>query len=293
MRTFNHSGMLPHPARPSTYVDKFLWRKIFDHNPFFATACDKLASKAYALSTCPELRSAKVLWSGRNAREIPAELLAGDVVVKANHGCRWNIMIRNGRVDKAKLTRRTSRWMRRRYGRKFGEWGYKGAERKVFVEEMLLEDGQPIRLEYKFHVSNGTTAYVYAARRDEHGNEQKCHFDRDGIYAPPPDGSGKQWVLIDLPASFVRMRAIAETLTAIFDHMRCDFYEKNGDIFFSEFSVYPLSGKGIINTRLRDLCGENWDLRQSWFLTTPQRGWRRLYAAALRRWLETLPGKPA
>lgn len=258
MRTFNHSGMLPNPARPSTYVDKFLWRKIFDHNPFFATACDKLASKAYALSTCPELRSAKVLWSGRDAREIPSELLAGDVVVKANHGCRWNIMIRNGRVDKAKLTRRTSRWMRRRYGRKFGEWGYKGAERKVFVEEMLLEDGQPIRLEYKFHVSNGTTAYVYAARRDEHGNEQKCHFDRDGIYAPPPDGSGKQWVLIDLPALFVRMRAIAETLTATFDHMRCDFYEKNGDIFFSEFSVYPLSGKGIINTRLRDLCGENW-----------------------------------
>lgn len=294
VRTYNHSGVLPNPAKPASYVDKFLWRKIFDHNPLFATACDKLASKTYALSVCPQLNTAKVLWSGHNAALIPAEVLAGDVMVKANHGCRWNMMIRNGELDEAKLRRRASRWMRRRYGKKFGEWAYKGASRCIFVEEVLLEEGQPIRLEYKFHVSSGTTAYVYATRRDEHGNELKCHFDRDGHYAAPPAGSGDQWVKIDLPASFLRMREIAETLTAPFDHMRCDFYQLNGEIFFSEFSVYPLSGKGIINTRLRDLCGETWDLRRSWFLTVPQTGWRKVYAAALRRWLDAtaLPGKP-
>jgi hypothetical protein len=293
-RTFDHSGVLPDPARPASYADKFLWRKLFDHNPFFTTACDKLASKTYALSTCPELRTAEVLWSGADATKIPAELFAGNVVVKANHGCRWNMMIRNGVVDRAKLRRRATRWMRRRYGRKFGEWGYRDATRRILVEEMLIENGEPIRLEYKFHVSSGKTAYVYAARRDEQGNEQKCHFDRDGNYAPPPPGSGPQWVKIDLPSSFPRMLEIAEKLTAPFDHMRCDFYDLNGVVFFSEFSVYPLSGKGIINTRLRDLCSDSWDLRQSWFLIAPQTGWRRLYAGALRRWLDTnaLPGKP-
>ncbi|ESX09605.1 hypothetical protein X768_18055 [Mesorhizobium sp. LSJC265A00] len=292
-RTFNHSGVLPDPARPASYADKFLWRKIFDHNPFFTTACDKLASKAYALSTCPELKTAAVLWSGYDAAELPAELLTGNVMVKANHGCRWNMMVRNGEVDRARLRRRTARWMRHRYGRKLGEWGYKHASRRILVEEMLLEDGQPVALEYKFHVSNGTTAYVYAARRDEHGNEQKCHFDRDGTYAPPPPGSGPQWIRIDLPASFPRMLAIAERLTAPFDHMRCDFYEIEGAIFFSEFSVYPLSGKGIINTRLRDLCADSWNLSQSWFLTAPQSGWRRRYAGALRRWqgANAPPGK--
>lgn len=291
LRTYKHTGILPHPARPTSYDDKFLWRKIFDHNPFFATACDKLASKAYALSTCPELRSAKVLWSGLDGKEIPDERLVGDVVVKANHGCGRNILIRNGVVDKVSLAQKTARWMRSRYGRKSGEWGYKGAERKIFVEEMLLEEGEPIRLEYKFHVSCGATAYVYAARQEDDGNEQKCHFDHDGTYAPPPDGSGKQWRRIDLPNSFLRMRRIAEELTMPFDHMRCDFYEKDGEIFFSEFSVYPLSGKGIINTRLRDLCSDTWDLRRSWFLSTQRHGWRRLYATALRRWLDTLPDK--
>src|SRR3569832_1549749 len=158
-RTYDHSGSFPDPARPTSYVDKLLRRKIFDHNPLNATACDKLASKEYALSTCPELKTAKVLWSVCDATRIPPALLAGNGVVKANHGCRWNMMIRNGDVDMAKLSRRTTRWMRRRYGRKFGEWAYKGARRLIFVEEMLIQDEVPVPLEYKFHVSNGKTAY--------------------------------------------------------------------------------------------------------------------------------------
>ena len=287
-KTYDHSGVFPDPATPTSYADKFLWRKIFDHNPLYATACDKLASKDYALSLCPELKTAKVLWSGRDAKQIPPALLTVNVVVKANHGCAWNMMIHNGDVDMAKLLKRTARWMRRRYGRKYGEWGYKDARRLIFIEEMLVQDEVPVPLEYKFHVSNGRTAYAYASRRDGQGNELKCHFDRDGSYAPVPPGSGSQWAKIDLPASFLQMRKIAERLTAPFDHMRCDFYEIDGEIFFSEFAVYPLSGQGIINTRLRDLAGDSWDIRQSWFLTESQRGWRKFYAAALLRWLDAV-----
>ena len=290
-RTYGHSQVFPDPARPVSYADKFLWRKIFDHNPLYAMACDKLASKDYALSLCPELKTAKVLWSGRDAKQIPPALLTGNVVVKANHGSAWNMMIHNGDVDMAMLLKRTARWMRRRYGRKYGEWGYKDARQLIFIEEMLVQDGVPVPLEYKFHMSNGRTAYAYASRRDGQGNELKCHFDRDGSYAAVPPGSGSQWVKIDLPASFAHMREIAERLTAPFDHMRCDFYEIDGEIFFSEFAVYPLSGQGIINTRLRDLAGDTWDIRQSWFLTESQRGWRKFYAAALLRWLDAAEEK--
>ncbi len=285
-RTYKDSGVLPDPATPTTYVDKFLWRKLFDHNPSFTLACDKLASKAYALSLCPNLKTAKVLWSGTDATLIPSDVLAGNVAVKANHGCRWNIMIRDGEVDKARLYRRTSRWMRQRFGRRFGEWAYKDTRRCILVEEMLMDQGGPIGAEYKFHVSGGTTEYVYAASRDSLGEERKGHYKRDGRYISPSPGSGAAWVEQPLPAAFSRMCEIAEKLTAPFDRMRCDLYELNGEIFFSEFAVYPLSGKGITNVELRDLSRHTWDLRQSWFLNAPQSGWRRLYAAALGRWLE-------
>lgn len=267
-RTFRRSGVAPNPARPVTDVDKFLWRKIFDHNPLFTMACDKLAAKKYALSKCPGLKTAEVLWIGDDPSEIPADMLAGSVVVKANHGSSWNVMVHKGAVDRAALRERASNWVGRQYGRSFGEWGYKNARRCLFVEEMLVEDGEPARSEFKFHVSGGRTGYVYVTRRGEQGSNQWCCLDRDGRVFQDPIDRDDRWTELDPPASFDRMCDFAETLAAPFDHMRCDFYELDGEIYFSELTTYPQSGKGLNDPRLVELRNANWDLRKSWFLTT-------------------------
>lgn len=286
-RTLRRSREVPDPATPTSYFDKYLWRKIFDHNPLFTAACDKLAAKKIALSTCRDLKTAKVLWVGEDAASIPANVLAGNVVVKANHGSRWNVFVRDGEVDRAALHELASAWMRRQYGRSFGEWAYKNTTRRLFVEEMLLdEDGQRVRIEYKFHVSGGRTAYVYVSRQGSQGDYQKCYLERDGEVCPASPADGGKWANIGAPATFDRMRQIAETLAAPFDNVRCDFYEVAGEIYFSELTVYPLSGSGGTNKRLTQKCNANWDLRKAWFLTAPQSGWRKFYAAALRRRLD-------
>lgn len=277
---------MPDPAAPASDVDKFLWRKLFDHDPRFTTACDKLAAKSYVISVCPDLKVAKVLWTGDDPRSIPEAALAGSVVVKANHGSRWNIMILDGKVDRIELEQRAGEWLRRRYGRSFGEWAYKNARRCVFVEEMLLERGQPIGTEYKFHVSGGRAGYVFVTCRDDRGLERWCCLERDGRPFPKPAAGYDNWIKVEPPAVFDRMRDVAERLAAPFDHMRVDLYEIEGDIFFSELTVYPLSGQGVVNPRLAELRNATWDLRKSWFLGTQQNGWKRIYAAALRRWVE-------
>jgi hypothetical protein len=286
-RTFKRSRALPRPAMPISELDKFLWRKIFDHNPLFTLACDKLASKAYAKSLCPELKFAEVLWTGRDPDDIPQHLLTGSVVVKANHGSRWNVMVPDGQVDLTDLRRRAADWMSRQYGRSFGEWGYRNASRSIFVEEMLLKDGKPLQLEFKFHVSCGRTAYVFLELPGE-GGTQRLHFDREGLNCDAPrHGDGPA---LNPPDRFPDMRRIAETLAAPFDFVRCDLYERDGEIFFSELTVYPMSGVGTRNQDLPAKQARNslWDLRRSWFLTEPQRGWRGRYAAAFRRRLDAL-----
>lgn len=287
-RTFKRSRALPNPAAPVSDVDKFLWRKIFDHNPLFTMACDKLASKTYAKSVCPELKFAEIFWSGDDPKLIPQQVLAGSVVVKANHGSRWNVMVQNGRVDRAAMRKRASGWMKRQYGRSFGEWGYKHATRCLFVEEMLLEDGKPTQSEYKFHISGGQTAFVFLERKTEQAGEQKFNLDRDGqLFAPSVDGDANL-LNFSRPACFQRMRSIAERLAEPFDYVRCDLYELDGEIYFSELTVYPTSGVGTRNQKLKlkQLRNTMWDLRRSWFLTTPQTGWRKVYAATMRKWLD-------
>ena len=280
-----HVGKRCDPSTPVSDLDKFLWRKIFDHNPLFTTACDKLAAKDYVLSACPELKTAKVLWVGSDPDQIPAQVLYGNVVIKANCCSGANVMVFDGKVVRAALRKTTRLWLERPYGQEKGEWGYKNGRHCLFVEEMLLEDGQPIRQEYKFHVSGGRIAYVFVTRRDDSG-KHFCHLARDGQLASVQKNGASTRGEIIVPATFDRLAAIAERLGASFDYMRCDFYERDGEIFFSELTPYPQSGFSSGIPYLDDLRGSQWDLRKSWFLTNPQRGWRRVYSAALRRWLD-------
>lgn len=290
VRTLRHSRSLPHLSVPRSEVDKFLWRKIFDRNPLFMMACDKLAAKAFARSLCPELKFAELLWSGHDPDEIPERLLAGSVVVKANHGSRWNVVVRDGAVDLADLRRQARDWMARQYGRSFGEWAYVGAARSILIEEMLGSEGEAILSEYKFHVSGGRTTYVILEQTAASAPVHKLRLDRDGHLREVLSG-GKEFDFTP-PACFDRMRRIAEALSAPFDFIRCDLYEHDGEIYFSEFSVYPQSGVGTGNRALDvvRLRNDLWDLRRSWFLSEPQRGFYKAYASALRRALDRAAG---
>jgi hypothetical protein len=277
----------PDPVTPATDVDKFMWRKIFDHNPLFVMACDKLASKAYAQSRRPDLKVAEVLWTGLDTDLIPEEALTGDVVVKSNHGSGRYVMVRDGQVDRTELRQKARRWLTDGYGVGRGEWAYRNVVRQIFVERMLTEkDGSPIETEYKFHVSCGWTAYVLVQCGKDARTARSYYLDREGRVSLPARDEGKAAADFGPPACFGRMCEIAETLAEPFDYLRCDLYERDGTIYLSEFTVYPLSGKGGNSPHLREARNRAWDLRNAWFLATPQRGWRKVYAESLARWLD-------
>ena len=277
---------LPNPACPRTSREKMLWRKLFDRNPLFVTACDKLACKAYARSRSPELKFAEVLWSGPDPAEIPDALLEGEVVVKANHGSGWYLLLR-GERNIAEVKRRAAVWARRRFGWRLGEWAYSQVTRGILVEEMLLHEGRPVPKQYRFHVAGGQIAYVIYGRSNP--SEARINLDLDEAgraYEVTPAGE-RHPVAMEAPKTYARARRIAEALGADFDYLRCDLYDMDDELYFSELTVYPNSGHGRKSDKgPRARLSELWDLRRAWFLSTPQSGWRRLYAEALRHWLE-------
>lgn len=280
-------GVWPDPATPATVADKFLWRKIFDRNPMLVLACDKLASKDFALSVCPELKVPETLWSGTDPDELPLQLLAGNVVIKANHGCRWNILVTDGKVDVDDMRRKTRRWARRTFGGHLGEWAYSRVRKRILVEAMLMEDGQAIAKEYKFHVAGGRTVYVFVSFGRFSSDRQMFTFDRDGIAYSLDRTKQFAGVTHAPPRNFLRLRELAERLGRQFDYVRCDFYERGDELYFSEFTVYPSSGMANLkHPELAERQNRGWDLRNSWFLASRQRGWRHAYAMALTRWLE-------
>ena len=280
-------GRWPDPALPHYRNDKYLWRKIFDRNPLFTEVSDKLLAKEYAVSRWPAVKVARTLWTGSRAEDIPDEVLQGNVVVKANHGSGWNIFVSNGRYNREELNRTTNRWLTARFGKRHAEWGYYGVRACLFVEELHLDNGKPDIDEYKFYCGSGEIAFAFVRQWAADGRRLEGVLDSQGRPHAGAFDSGVLSADVRKPPEWDALVAAALALSREFDFVRCDLYAISGEVYFSELTLYTLGGLAWIDDAgLNQRYTQLWDLRQSWFMRTPQKGWRRLYARALDRLLQ-------
>jgi hypothetical protein len=265
-----------------------LWRKIVDHDPKFVVFSDKLATKRYCQRICPDLPVPRTLWIGGDADAIPEEVLRGDVFVKANHGYNFNYRVRGGRVDRAVLKETADRWLRSVHGESAGEWAYSRVEPRLFVEESIGDaDGDLIELNVR--ASNGRpilgsaighnkTPRQWTVYLDLEGNPTAAATAGLGTPAPPvPDD-------LDLRRPYQLALRYTQQLSIGVDYARFDFMWNGTDLYGGEITVYPSAGnQDITEPTIHSAIMTGWDLKTSHFLTTPQTGFRRIYAEALRR----------
>ncbi len=287
-RFFRTLGYLPSIGLPDTYNEKILWRKIFDRNPLIGTLSDKLQAKQHVVETCPEIKSAEVLWSGKRAEDIPDEVLLGNVVVKTNHGSGFNIFIQEQKVDRQNLNAQVNRWLRHHpYGRKSGEWGYRPVEPVVYVERMLCTDRQAEPVQLNFSTFAGSPVMALVITGAVHGPRLAGMFAADGrrLAGTPhhfirPDQQLPQDY--ELPKCFHKAAGCAARLGELLDYARIDFLALEDELFASEITFYTLGGYATYtDPETERLLSRAWDLRRSWFMTSHGSGWRKAYAQHL------------
>mgnify|MGYP002713246949 CR=1 FL=1 len=89
-----------------------------------------------------------------------------------------------------------------------------------------------------------------------------------------------------MPATIDRAIEIAREIGARFDSVRVDFLCNDTELFLGEITFNSGAGRSPLGF-LPDIPSNRlWDLRKSWFMTTPQRGWREVYRRALLRELD-------
>jgi hypothetical protein len=280
---------VPDLALPRRYNELFFWRKVMDHNPVFVTLTDKLMAKEYVRERCPDLPIARTLWSGSDPTRLPADLLAGDVMVKANHGCDANLHVRNGTPSRGEVVGIAAGWMRKVFGRRHGEWAYQGVRPTIFIEEKLELGGGDLPTDLKVQAFDGTIEHCWAA--DKAGG-QSLTYDPNAAPLAARDAQfpADDQVLPDTPLlrSLVREAVgLSKRLSIGLDHVRVDFMIARGRLYFGELTVYSAGGYDTWNTpAISQALAQAWDIRKSAFLTTPQRGLLRLYAKALRAVLD-------
>lgn len=292
-------GYFPNGAFPRTLYEKFLWRKIFDRSPLIGRLTDKLEAKAYFAEKCPSLAQAEVVWTGENAEDIPDSALEGDVIVKSNCGSGQNAFSFAGEQNHQEIRDTLKRWIeqRRPYGKKRLEWGYSQVSRKVFVERLIRDDRGEAPFNVQIHAADGEIAMAHVWRHvteggDHHGPDIAALYDRDGNRL----GVQPMWKGKPTPAFPAGFRA-TDTMEEVYEHarvaslgmdyIRVDFLCTPNKAFAGELTFYSHAGypRWSVPEQQKTLS-DVWDLRKSWFLTSPQPGWRGTYARALRRLLD-------
>jgi hypothetical protein len=286
-RYWRQHRRLPDIAHPKRYTERMLWRKFLDRSPQHILFSDKIAAKEFIRARCPDLPLPRTLWVGNDADDIPDELLRRDVYVKASHGCGFNHHVTGGTCDRALLTAKSRRWLRSGYGRKNGEWAYARVPRRLLVEESI-GNAETGLLEINIRATNGRfllgsiigkckTPGQWARYLDVHANPTAGMGEPDGApFTPLPQG-------IDITAPYLRAVDFARRLSLGVDYARFDFLWNGTTLYGGEITVYPASGGAEPSNAIVNHAILGWDLLQSHFLTSPQTGWRRHYAAALRR----------
>jgi len=295
---WNEFGVLPRVALPVSYNEKMFWRRTFDRDPAFVAYCDKLETKSIFQRCDSGLDLAETLWIGTDPADMPASLRRPDVVVKMNAGCDRNWFFRDHAGENAAFLESGRDWLDRPFGVDSIEWGYGQVPPKLFAEATIASDSNGID-EIKVHMFAGEVFYalIYRGEKtptglsgifDAHGRRLRVTntiVERDPSRALPAE--------YRVPDCYGRAMEIARRLASGSDYLRVDFMVVDGKLHGGELTPYPSAGL-MTNSDPAVLAqmGRCWDLRRSWFLKTPQTGWRALYQAMLRKHVEAMGADP-
>ena len=272
-----------------------LWRKIVDRNPLFVTLTDKLAAKAHIRRRLSRIAVPRTLWSGRDPADIPLDLLAGDVIVKTNHGCAMNIFVANGDPNHGFIVAKARHWLRKRYGRRNGEWAYWPIVPTVFVEERLALSGARIATDIKVHVCGGVVTHAWVEDKEA---RRSLLLDRD---ANPLPGRDPDYPREDqaVPVNarlldYVRQAiSIAPVIAGNLDYIRIDFLVTDHCLYAGEIVVYPGAGYGTTtNPAFAGEIERLWRLDQSALPAAAAQGPCALYAERASRQMHDDAGHP-
>lgn len=235
---FGRALNLRHPV---TLADKLSWIGL-NTDQTLATRCtDKYAVREYVA----EKGLAGILiplcggpWV--SVADIDIEALPNQFVLKATHGCEMNYICKDkSRLDQVALMTKAAAWLKSDYSRACVEPHYKPIPHRLYAEEFV--GGLDDTVDYKLHCFNGEPAFILTCSERETSLRLNL-YDLDWHPLAGLQGAMAGSGSVAKPSTLSEMIGAAKKLSADFDFVRVDFYEREGRIFFGELTFSPACG---------------------------------------------------
>lgn len=231
---------------PQTYNQKIQWLKLFDSTPLKTRLADKFLVRDWVAEKIGGKYLIPLLGVYKSFDEIDFDALPDQFVIKGNHGCGYNLIVKDkGTFDRAKAKETVDKWMRSNFGNRAAmEIHYRDIEPRIVVEKFIenkLSNGD--LYDYKFWCFDGRVEYIQFLSERNLGGLKMAFYDRDWVkqpfvYSHPLDDKS-----MPRPENLDEMIRLAETLSKDFGHVRVDFYRlDDGTVYFGEMTFTSASG---------------------------------------------------
>ena len=250
---------------PCTYNEKIQWSKLYDTDPRKTVLSDKYAVRSWVREKIGDEYLVPLLGTWDRFDDIDFSKLPSQFVLKLNNGSATNIVV----TDKSKLDlhlakKKFKEWTKTNFAFRGFELQYKDIKPKIIAEEYLIADGLEDLPDYKFFCFDGKVFCSYTMKDYTmcHENGRLGFFDRDYKLMPYYRRDFKPILQqIPKPKNYEKMLELAECLAKGFPHVRVDFYDLDGKIYFGEMTFTNSSGYCKFEPEeFNRILGDQWTL---------------------------------
>lgn len=250
---YNAYGRYPDLKRPKDLNEKLLWLSYYWRHPLKARCADKYLCREYVTkeSGLPENLLVPLYGVWNSAEDIDFSSLPENFVLKCNHGCGYNIIVKDkSKLDYEAAKQTLNKWLAEDYAGNASEIHYKDIHPHVILCEKYLEpqNDDISQTDYKLLCINGEPQFILVTSdRDSCGEATLTTFSKEWkqLYYIKNESTAA----ISKPKSIEAMLRYAAVLSKNFPFVRVDFYEVDGKPLLGEMTFTPY---GNIMTYFKD-----------------------------------------
>ncbi len=235
---------------PKTLNEKIQWLKIYDNLPIKTQLTDKVLVRDWIKEKIGEEYLKPVLWIGDKFDEIPFENLPNSFIIKTNHGCKWQIIVKDKAqyISNAKLVNTTKKFFEEWLNQSFFGWSdfetqYINIEPKIIIEQLLQEPSGEKPQEFEIWCFNGVPKIFQKLKFDNTSKLAKYHtFDENFNDININFFAERLFYETEADDYLKKAVELSKTLSQGFKLARVDWMSMKNKLYFEKMTFTPQSG---------------------------------------------------
>lgn len=214
---------------------------LFGNLEKYSNLADKYAVREYVARKLGDEYLKELFGVFDDEKDIDFSQLPQKFVIKATHGCNWNILCENkDKLDADAARKLLGQWLKSNYYKVEREIIYKNIPPRLICEFYLEDKNNGALFEYNLFCFNGIVKYIIVDL-DRSSENTSYFFDRNWVNWPLK-GNSVPSEIIEKPFNLEKMITAAETLAEGIPFTRIDLFNVNKKIIFGEMTFTPNAG---------------------------------------------------